>query len=113
MSGFKELLDKLPHLEEAREKREWADPASGIIITELVPNSILQPALFTSTLMLQTSQGGVPLTFSINAPNLEEAVKGWNAAARQAVTEFDAQMQKNARRIVMPTPAMLPGRPHA
>lgn len=113
MSGFKDLLDKLPKFEEAWEKKEWVDPASGVAIVQMIPPSVLQAPKFGSSLMIQTSQGNIPLSFEIHATSLDEAVRGWNAAARQAVTEFDEQMQKNARRIVMPTPAMMPGRPHA
>lgn len=112
MSGFKDLLDQLPELTDLWLKTDYADPKSGMIITKLSQDSVLIPPRFGSSLLVQTNQGNINLTFTIEANTIEEAMRGWNAAAKKAVADLEVQMRENSRKIVLPSPPMRHGVPH-
>ncbi len=108
MSGFKDVLESIPTPGTLMKREEFVDPATNISIVMLT--SPLSEPKFFSVLNIQTPNGPVGLNFPIPAADLEAAKGMWRKLAQEALTKFDEQMSKQSKRILVPTPALMPGK---
>lgn len=113
MPGFKDVLESIPACGPLWRSDSYLDPTSGIVVTELTSPNVLEAKQYRSVIVAHTPQGPLQVVLAIKANTLLEAQLGWQAAARQALVEFDLQVQQNAKRIIVPSPPMPHGRPHA
>lgn len=107
MSGFKDILDKVPCPTEMWLQEVYVDPTTGIAIMKLT-NGILVPPKFSSTAQIQTNQGPMTLQFPIEATTLEEARTKWQEAVKKAITDLDDQMREQQRRVIVASPNNMP-----
>ncbi len=100
MGDFTEVLAAIPEFTGPARKEIYVG-ANGMEIAVVTPLDG-GPAIFRSSIPMHSTQGPMTMQFPIPASTIEQAVAGWQDAARAAVREIGEKMKENQRRIVVP-----------